>query len=120
MERTLKPLNAFILPQGTPCAAWLYLSRSIARRAERGIVALEAQEKIAPAILIYLNRLSDFLFVLARWVNQQEDGTETAWMNPSGGSSGQPQPDRLSASLGKLEQEKERRKWLFEKTTTDL
>jgi len=120
LEKNLKPLKFFILPQGTPCAAWLHLSRSFARRAERRVVALDAQDKIGPPILMYLNRLSDFLFVLARWVNQQEGGTETAWINPSGVAPGQLKPDMLSASLQKLDQEKQRRKSLFEKTTTDL
>jgi cob(I)alamin adenosyltransferase len=120
MEKNLKPLKNFILPQGTPCAAFLHLCRAISRRAERRVVALDSQEKVDPLILIYMNRLSDFLFVLARWVNFQEGGTETAWINPSGDSPGQPQADRLTASLGKLEMEKERRKSLFEKTTSDL
>jgi cob(I)alamin adenosyltransferase len=120
MEKILKPLKNFILPQGTPCASFLHLSRAICRRAERRVVALDSLEKIDASVLVYLNRLSDFLFVLARWVNQQEGGTETAWINPSGETLGQPQPDRLSASLQKLEQEKQRRKSLFEKTTTDL
>jgi cob(I)alamin adenosyltransferase len=120
MEKNLKPLKNFILPQGTPCAAHIHLARAISRRAERRIVTLDAQEKVEAAILIYINRLSDFLFVLARWVNHQEGGTETAWINPSGEGAGLPQADKLSASLSKLEQEKERRKSLFEKTSSEL
>ena len=120
MEKSLKPLKNFILPQGTPCAAFIHLSRAVSRRAERRVVALDSKEKVDPLIVVYMNRLSDFLFVLARWVNYQEGGTETAWINPAGDVPGQLQPDRLSASLGKLEMEKERRKSLFEKTSTDL
>jgi len=120
MEKNMNPLKNFILPQGVPCATFLHLSRAICRRAERHVVALDSQEKIDAPLLAYLNRLSDFLFVLARWVNRQEGGTETAWVNPTGETIGQPQPDRLNATLQKLEQEKQRRKSLFEKTTTDL
>jgi hypothetical protein len=120
MEKTLKPLKHFILPQGTPCGSFLHLSRAVCRRAERRVVALDSQEKVNPFVLTYLNRLSDFLFVLARWVNHQEGGTETAWINPSGELPGLPEPDKLTASLGKLEQEKERRKSLFEKTSSEL
>jgi cob(I)alamin adenosyltransferase len=119
MEKNLKPLKNFILPQGTPCTAYVHLARAISRRAERRVVALSAQDKVDPAIGIYLNRLSDYLFVLARWVNHQEGGTETAWIHPAGDTAG-PQVDRLSASLGKLEMQKERRKSLFEKTTSDI
>ena len=82
MEKSLKPLKNFILPQGNPCAAFLHLSRAICRRAERRVVALASREKVDSIVTIYLNRLSDYLFVLARWVNHQEGGTETAWINP--------------------------------------
>ena len=119
MEKSLKPLQHFILPQGTPCAAFAHLGRAVCRRAERRVVALDSHEKLSPLIPAYLNRLSDFFFVLARWVNRQEGGTETAWINPLG-DPGAPQPDKLSASLGKLEHEKERRKSLFEKTSEEL
>ncbi len=119
IEKNLKPLQNFILPQGIPCAAFLHGARAVCRRAERRIVTLHSQEKLNPLMLIYLNRLSDFLFVLARWVNHQENGTETAWINPLG-DPGSPQPDKLRASLGKLEMEKERRKSLFEKTSEEL
>jgi cob(I)alamin adenosyltransferase len=117
MEKTLKPLTAFILPQGTAAAAFLHLARAIARRAERQVVTLDSQSKLDPVIVTYLNRLSDFLFVLARWVNHQAGGSETTWINPTGQG---PHTDRMAASLGKLEMEKERRKSLFEKTTSEL
>lgn len=119
MEKELKPLKNFILPQGTLCASTTHLARAISRRAERRIVSLAAQEPLDALLIIYTNRLSDFLFVLARWINQKEGGTETAWINPAGSGQG-PQPDKLSASLQKLEDEKKRRQSLFEKTAQDL
>ena len=113
------PPKPFTAPKGRPCAAFAHLGRAVCRRAERRVVALDSHEKLSPLIPAYLNRLSDFFFVLARWVNRQEGGTETAWINPLG-DPGAPQPDKLSASLGKLEHEKERRKSLFEKTSEEL
>jgi cob(I)alamin adenosyltransferase len=65
----LQPLTSFVLPGGTPTAAWCHLARTVCRRAERQVVTLCRQEKINPQIVIYLNRLSDLLFVLARVCN---------------------------------------------------
>ena len=66
----LSPLNSFILPAGTPAAAHLHLARTVCRRAERGLVALMAEdETVSAAALKYLNRLSDLLFVAARFAN---------------------------------------------------
>jgi cob(I)alamin adenosyltransferase len=120
MEKDLKPLKNFVLPQGSSGVASAHLARAVARRAERRVVALAAQEKVDPGVGVYLNRLSDFLFVVARWVHAKEGGVETAWINPSGDASAGPQPDRLAASLQKLQADKERRKSLFEKAATDL
>ena len=69
MNETLKPLDSFILPGGTPCGAALHLARTVTRRAERLAVALAASEKVNPEAVKYLNRLSDHLFQLSRWVN---------------------------------------------------
>ena len=69
LTETLEPLRSFVLPGGTPAAAWLHLARTVCRRAERAVVALTRTEKVNPHALIYLNRLSDFLFVLARVAN---------------------------------------------------
>ena len=67
----LEPLKEFILPGGSPAGAALHLARAVARRAERQVVALSQTEDINPQILIYLNRLSDLLFILARTVNHR-------------------------------------------------
>ncbi|GAB6877677.1 cob(I)yrinic acid a,c-diamide adenosyltransferase [Thermaerobacter litoralis] len=75
----LPPLRQFILPGGTPAAAALHLARTVARRAERRVAALAAQEEINPVALQYLNRLSDLLFVLARWVNHQAGVPDVPW-----------------------------------------
>ncbi|CAK0744432.1 Corrinoid adenosyltransferase [Azospirillaceae bacterium] len=71
MNASLFPLNSFILPGGTPAAAALHLARTIVRRAERRITALMEYETVSPPALKYINRLSDHLFVLSRWVNDQ-------------------------------------------------
>ena len=69
MNAGLRPLDSFILPGGTPAAAYLHLARTIVRRAERLACALAAEEKINPEAIKYLNRLSDHLFVLGRRLN---------------------------------------------------
>jgi cob(I)alamin adenosyltransferase len=69
MNEWLTPLDSFVLPGGTPLAAHLHMARTIVRRAERIVCALAEKETINPFALQYLNRLSDFLFVLARVAN---------------------------------------------------
>jgi cob(I)alamin adenosyltransferase len=69
MNAELQPLNSFILPGGTPAAAYLHLARTVTRRAERLACALAADEKINAEAIKYLNRLSDHLFVLGRRLN---------------------------------------------------
>lgn len=66
---TLTPLTSFILPGGTEAAARLHLARTAARRAERAVVALAAKEPVNPQAMAFINRLSDYLFVLGRVVN---------------------------------------------------
>lgn len=73
----LPPLEEFILPGGGPGGATLHLARTVARRAERTTVALAEQESVNPLAIIYLNRLSDLLFVLARVANRREERPET-------------------------------------------
>lgn len=79
MDEALPPLRNFILPGGTAPAATLHVARTVCRRAERVCVALNDVEPINPAVLVYLNRLSDFLFTLARWVNLHAGESETKW-----------------------------------------
>jgi len=76
------PLQNFILPGGTPLSASLHLARTICRRAERAVVTLTQQETINPAIVIYLNRLSDLLFALARLANHQAGVADIEWHRP--------------------------------------
>jgi cob(I)alamin adenosyltransferase len=83
-EAELPELRAFILPSGIPAATALHVARGVCRRAERRVAQLSAEEADAPVnehVLIYLNRLSDLLFVLARVVNKRAGATETEW-NP--------------------------------------
>ncbi len=75
----LPTLRRFILPGGSPAAAHLHLARSVARRTERVAVALNAESALPSAILTYLNRLSDFLFTLARYQNQLADTPDVEW-----------------------------------------
>jgi cob(I)alamin adenosyltransferase len=74
LNAELQPLNSFVLPGGTPAAAWLHLARTVVRRAERATTRLAEAEAVNPAAVRYLNRLSDHLFVLARWTNGKGSG----------------------------------------------
>jgi len=69
LNERLQPLRSFVLPGGTPAAAWCHLARTVCRRAERDVVTLMHKETVNAQVLIYLNRLSDLLFVLARVCN---------------------------------------------------
>jgi len=73
----LPPLEEFVLPGGGPGGAALHLARTVARRCERTVVHLQETEELNPLTIIYLNRLSDFLFVLARVANKRESQPET-------------------------------------------
>lgn len=79
MDRELPPLKNFILPGGSPAASQLHVARTVCRRAERLVVRLAREETVDPAMLRYLNRLSDFLFVLARWENFLAGVPEQPW-----------------------------------------
>ncbi|TKD52136.1 cob(I)yrinic acid a,c-diamide adenosyltransferase [Sphingomonas baiyangensis] len=70
----LEPLSSFILPGGSPVAASMHLARAIVRRAERAMVSAGAGNTLNPAALTYINRLSDLLFILARYVNKNGPG----------------------------------------------
>lgn len=79
IDDALPPLTVFILPGGTPAAAALHVARTVCRRAERLIVALQAEEDIGPQLLPCLNRLSDLLFALARHENHLAGHSDEPW-----------------------------------------
>jgi cob(I)alamin adenosyltransferase len=74
VNERLQPLNSFILPGGSAAAAWLHLARTVCRRAERAVITLTHSEPVNTQAVVYLNRLSDLLFVLARAANR--DGAD--------------------------------------------
>lgn len=78
-DAELTPLEAFVLPGGAPKAAALHVARTVCRRAERHVVALDHAQGVPPRILRYLNRLSDLLFTLARLANHQAGVAEERW-----------------------------------------
>ncbi len=79
LDEELEPLKAFVLPGGSECAAALHLSRSVCRRAERCVVALAKHEEVDAVIIRYLNRLSDFLFTIARAANARQGIADVEW-----------------------------------------
>jgi cob(I)alamin adenosyltransferase len=80
-ESHLPPLKTFILPGGSLIASHFHLARTVCRRAERSIVRLSRNEDIGDTVIIYLNRLSDLLFVMARYANLVEDHAEIKWVS---------------------------------------
>ena len=78
-QRDLQPLREFILPGGGTAASMLHHARTVCRRAERRCVSLMRKEQIDPTGIVFLNRLSDALFVLARWVAQALGEAEVLW-----------------------------------------
>jgi len=78
LEETLPPLRRFVLPGGSNAGALLHLARTVCRRAERRVIALGA-DAVDPVLIVYLNRLSDLLFVMARVVNHRLGMPETEW-----------------------------------------
>jgi cob(I)alamin adenosyltransferase len=78
-DQEIGPLTAFILPAGAPKAAALHLARTVCRRAERSVVALARESQVPELFLIYLNRLSDLLFTLARLANHRAGVGDVAW-----------------------------------------
>lgn len=81
LDEMLPPLSAFVLPGGSRGAAVCHVCRTVCRRAERRILALAEQVEIASELLAYVNRLSDYLFVLSRKINQDEKKEEIFWNN---------------------------------------
>lgn len=81
LEAALPPLTSFILPGGTPAGSQLHFARTVCRRAEREAVRLSHEEAIGDAVIVYLNRLSDFLFVAARYANHASGAAEIPWIS---------------------------------------
>lgn len=78
-EKELPALKTFILPGGGPAGAALHLARAVSRRAEREVVDLSTREAAPEGVVVYLNRLSTWLFIAARWANQKQGKAETPW-----------------------------------------
>ncbi|MBU1702204.1 MAG: cob(I)yrinic acid a,c-diamide adenosyltransferase [Candidatus Eisenbacteria bacterium] len=83
LEAKLPRLRQFIRPAGPPAAAFLHSSRTLCRRAERRLISLHREEPVPPGIIIYLNRLSDLLFLWAREVHLILKDPEEPWENPA-------------------------------------
>ncbi|MBC7757080.1 MAG: cob(I)yrinic acid a,c-diamide adenosyltransferase [Bdellovibrio sp.] len=81
LNEQLAPLKEFILPGGTKAAAYCHLARTVCRRAERKLITLARDEKVTAISLIYLNRLSDLLFVLCRIINKEAGVSDVLWNN---------------------------------------
>jgi cob(I)alamin adenosyltransferase len=79
----LPPLKEFILPGGGRAAADCHMARAICRRAERRVVSLARDEEVGDSVRVYLNRLSDLLFVLCRILARDDGGVEVSWRNPN-------------------------------------
>jgi cob(I)alamin adenosyltransferase len=82
-DARVPPLRTFILPGGSQAASFLHFARTVCRRAEREVVTLGRTESVNPAVLIYLNRLCDLLFALARYANKAERQREITWQKDS-------------------------------------
>ena len=78
-QEDLEDLKSFILPAGGAVAASLHQARTVCRRAERTVIRLHREESVGPEVLKYLNRLSDLLFVLARWISHHTGTPEVLW-----------------------------------------
>ena len=78
-EAPLEPLKNFVLPGGCPCAAELHRARTVCRRAERRTLTAGRSSAVRPEVVIYLNRLSDLLFVLARYENHESGVSDVPW-----------------------------------------
>ena len=79
MENQLEPLKSFILPGGHPVVSQAHICRTVCRRAERLSLALSQDYKVDPLVLKFLNRLSDYLFVCARYISKMHNAIETPW-----------------------------------------
>lgn len=82
MEKTLPPLKTFILPGGSKSSAKTHFARTVCRRAERAIVTLRETETVRDEVVTYVNRLSDYLFVTARFLNALSGHADVPWLAP--------------------------------------
>lgn len=81
LDAQLEPLKTFVLPGGTQASSSIHLARTVCRRAERLCVAAHEEEDLGDAVVHFLNRLSDFLFMLARWENHAAGIPDTPWIS---------------------------------------
>lgn len=79
METTLEPMKFFVLPGGHQHVSFGHVARTVCRRSERLVIALHNHEAVSPLVIMYLNRLSDFLFVLCRWMSKNLNADEIKW-----------------------------------------
>jgi len=79
METFLEPMKVFVLPGGHQSVSFGHVTRTVCRRGERLVIALDAQEKVDVLVIQYLNRLSDYLFVLCRMMTKELNAVETPW-----------------------------------------
>jgi cob(I)alamin adenosyltransferase len=79
MDGLLQPMRSFVLPGGHTSISWGHVARTVCRRAERLVIALHQVENVDPLVIKYLNRLSDYLFVLCRMMTQELGAEETPW-----------------------------------------
>ncbi len=82
MQKSLKPLDSFVLPGGSNANAWLHVCRTVCRRAERRVSALMKLENVPIEAIHYLNRLSDWFFVASRYVSIKAKAPEVLWEYP--------------------------------------
>ena len=80
MTAVLPPLTSFILPGGCTAACYAHLCRTVCRRAERRVLALEPEITVAQIVVKFINRLSDYFFTLSRYVNLLTSNSETPWI----------------------------------------
>lgn len=78
-NETIPTLRAFVLPGGHPLVSYAHVARTVCRRSERQVISLSHNEEVNPLIIKYLNRLSDYLFVLSRKITQEQNAPEIAW-----------------------------------------
>lgn len=83
-DAVLAPLKTFVLPGGTPASAALHVARAVCRRAERDVVTLSQSAEVRPELLVYLNRVGDLLFVLARYSNHVAGVPDVLWIKKDG------------------------------------